>query len=225
MWILLFVSLLLIVLVLILRSENKKKRKVEAYLYRKVSSQSSNILEQTQAIDIKTLIGRNRIARIINRWTGLKLQIGKFPEVKIILFVIVLLILSDFINTNFLALNYILIASIITLSGIYIAYRWLQEKEKNKFEESFPVALNMLTSAISSGESITHAIMYVGKTLDGPVADEFRLMSQRLQMGESTDSVFNKSCHRFPYPSFLFFVITLRANMDMPRLFVFFYFR
>ena len=211
---LLIISLLLIVLIVLLRGETKKNRKVEAYLYGKASTRAPKILEQTQAIDIKTLIGRNRIERMINRWAGIKLLIGKFSEVKIILFIMVLLLLSDFVNTNFLALNYTLVASVITFSGLYLAYGWLQKRERKKFEESFPVALNMLTSAISSGESITHAIMYVGKTLDGPVADEFRLMSQRLQMGESTESVFSKSCHRFPYPSFLFFVITLRANME-----------
>lgn len=39
-------------------------------------------------------------------------------------------------------------------------------------------------------------------------------MGERLQLGESPDNVFRKSCERFPYPSFYFFVITLRANMQ-----------
>ena len=82
------------------------------------------------------------------------------------------------------------------------------------FEESFPDALNMLTSAVSAGESIMHAIMFVGKSLDGEVGKEFKVMGDRLQLGESPDSVFRKSCRRFPYPSFQFFVITLRANMS-----------
>ena len=59
-----------------------------------------------------------------------------------------------------------------------------------------------------------HSIMFVGKTLEGSVGEEFKRMGERLQLGESPDSVFKKSCNRFPYRSFQFFVITLRANMQ-----------
>jgi tight adherence protein B len=39
-------------------------------------------------------------------------------------------------------------------------------------------------------------------------------MGQRLQLGEPVDDVFQKSCRRFPYPSFYFFIICLRANIQ-----------
>ncbi|MGC3834547.1 type II secretion system F family protein [Moritella viscosa] len=39
-------------------------------------------------------------------------------------------------------------------------------------------------------------------------------MGERLQLGETPDKVFQKSCVRYPYPTFQFFVITLRANMQ-----------
>jgi tight adherence protein B len=98
--------------------------------------------------------------------------------------------------------------------GLIWGYVWLQERETKQFNEHFPDALNMLSSAVSAGESITHAIAFVGKKLEGEVGKEFKVMGERLQLGESPDEVFKKSCVRFPYPAFQFFVITLRANMN-----------
>ena len=107
-----------------------------------------------------------------------------------------------------------IVALISIVAGLSWGYVWLQEREKKQFNERFPDALNMLSSAVSAGESITHAIAFVGKKLEGDVGNEFKVMGERLQLGESPDEVFKKACVRFPYPAFRFFVITLRANMN-----------
>lgn len=59
-----------------------------------------------------------------------------------------------------------------------------------------------------------HGIIFVGQSLDNVVGHEFKKMGERLQIGESPDEVFKKSCQRFPYQTFLFFVIALRANIS-----------
>ena len=206
-------SLFVVIVFIALRSGSKKKKKRISYLYGNVVNGNNKAVVH-QAVDIQTLLGRTRTEQILNKWANLKIQVGKLPEIKIFLFISLLLVLANFFNENFIGLNIYVISLIFVVAGCFMAYSWMQKQERNKFEDAFPVALNMLASAISSGESITHAIMYVGQTLDGPVADEFKLMAQRLQMGEPPESVFTKSCNRFPYPSFLFFVITLRANME-----------
>jgi tight adherence protein B len=103
---------------------------------------------------------------------------------------------------------------IVEIAGITYAIFWLESRAERKFEESFPDALNMLASAVSSGESIMHAIGYVGENLEGRVGKEFMLMHERLRIGETPGEVFKKACERLPYPSFQFFVITLRANLS-----------
>jgi tight adherence protein B len=107
-----------------------------------------------------------------------------------------------------------LVSTILLILGLIVFYHWLQNRERKHFDEAFPDALNMLTSAVSAGESITHAIAYVGRNLNGDVGLEFKKMGQRLQLGEPVDDVFQKSCRRFPYPSFYFFIICLRANIQ-----------
>lgn len=166
-----------------------------------------------QAVDLKSLSDRTWQQMLLEKWTNLHKQIGRFSYIKIIAVMVLLFFAAVEINNRFFRGNVYLIALIVEVIGLTFIYMWLQKREREIFEESFPDALNMLAGAVSSGESIMHAIMYVGKSLDGDVGTEFRLMGERLQLGESADDVLRKSCRRFPYASFHFFVITLRANM------------
>ncbi|CAM4400865.1 type II secretion system F family protein [Vibrio agarivorans] len=150
----------------------------------------------------------DRVSRNINR------QLGKGAPIKIFGFMIALVFLAIYLNNNFVRVHPAIMMVIVEIVGLYAGYAWLQKREKKHFEEAFPDALNMLTSAVSAGESLMHAIMFVGRSLEGEVGSEFKLMGERLQMGESPDTVFRKACKRFPYSEFHFFVITLRANMQ-----------
>ncbi|WP_417504188.1 type II secretion system F family protein [Marinomonas gallaica] len=167
-----------------------------------------------QLVDMKSLSGRTFLDRVMNKWLGLLNLLGKNGEIKLIVFFAVLLFGAKFFNDTFLQTNYIYIAVIFVVVASFFGYNWLHSKQQKAFEETFPVALNMLTSAVSAGESITQAISYVGDVLEGRVAEEFRIMGKRLQLGESPEEVFRKSCVRFPYPTFFFFVITIQANME-----------
>lgn len=51
-----------------------------------------------------------------------------------------------------------------------------KKTRKNRFEESFPDALNMMSSAVSAGEGIMQAVVFVGRSLDGKVGKEFKRM-------------------------------------------------
>ena len=207
----LFLVILGIVLIVFsLATDRKKNNYLEEY-NRTIHVYS--LSGDDDAVDFNTLSDRTFWQRFQDRLSNLKKQIGSLAIIKIILFVAVLLFAGNEINQRFLRGNLIIIEVITVIIGLLFAYSWLQKRERTQFEEAFPDALNILASAVSSGESIMHAIMYVGKNLDGDVGAEFKVMGDRLQMGEAPDEVFRKSCKRFPYPSFYFFVITLRANM------------
>lgn len=167
-----------------------------------------------QLVDMKSLLGRNIFESLLNHWQNFLLELGKYALVKVALFYIVLFILARFVEENFIRIGVLSVVTLLYLLGSFLAYQWLLGKKRKEFEESFPVALNMLTSAVSAGESLTQSIAYVGETLEGRVADEFQTMGKRLQLGEPPEDVFRKSCGRFPYPTFYFFVITMRANME-----------
>lgn len=167
-----------------------------------------------QAINLKSLSDQSLKQKIEQIWGNVNRQLGKLAFVKVIVFVMVVALLAVKVNEQFFRVSITYVIIVMEVLAIIFGYLWLKKREKSQFEESFPDALNMLASAVSAGESIMHAIIFVGKSLEGEVGKEFKVMGERLQLGDTPDSVFRKSCHRFPYASFHFFVITLRANMQ-----------
>ncbi|MFW1554536.1 type II secretion system F family protein [Vibrio parahaemolyticus] len=93
---------------------------------------------------------------------------------------------------------------ILKLSGI----------QAQRFKDNFPDALNILSGALSSGQSIVHAFEYVGTQLDNEVGEEFKKMSERLLIGEDPDDVLARSAASFPYVEYFFFVATIRINLS-----------
>ncbi|MEH0093369.1 type II secretion system F family protein [Vibrio metschnikovii] len=211
------IGLLLIILGIVLLLVAKRKQKQEGYDYLAQYSRAryvDSMISEQQAIDIKSLSDRSLQDRFNQGWKNLSKQLGKLALLKVMIFLVGLVFLGIEFNQRFIRGSALLVIVITVIAGVFFAYLWLKKREQTQFEESFPDALNMLSSAVSSGESITHAIMYVGNTLNNEVGKEFKIMGKRLQLGESPDDVFRKACLRFPYPSFHFFVITLRANMQ-----------
>ncbi|MEK1976445.1 type II secretion system F family protein [Vibrio parahaemolyticus] len=93
---------------------------------------------------------------------------------------------------------------ILKLSGI----------QAQRFKDDFPDALNILSGALSSGQSIVHAFEYVGTQLDNEVGEEFKKMSERLLIGEDPDDVLARSAASFPYVEYFFFAATIRINLS-----------
>ncbi|MBL4828535.1 MAG: type II secretion system F family protein [Aliivibrio sp.] len=166
-----------------------------------------------QAIDLSYFKQQSIKKRALKFWAKIQRQVGNFAFLKILFFLLVSTILGQFLNLQFLRAPAIYTLPVTLVLAIVFGIKWLNKREKTRFEESFPDALNILTSAVSAGESLMHAIIYVGNSLEGEVGKEFKKMGSRLQVGESAEMVFRKSCDRFPYPSFHFFVITLTANI------------
>ncbi|MUJ26283.1 type II secretion system F family protein [Aliivibrio fischeri] len=167
-----------------------------------------------QAINLASLTERTFRQKLEFIWKNIARQLGNGAALKLVFSVCVFALIGLLINRSMIHASPYIVVFIAIIGGLIWGYVWLQEREIKQFNERFPDALNMLSSAVSAGESITHAIAFVGKKLEGDVGKEFKIMGERLQLGESPDEVFKKSCVRFPYPAFRFFVITLRANMN-----------
>ena len=209
-WIAIGIGLLLVFLFLD-KSPVKKSQYLENHNTTKVVSSLNN---SNQAINLNSLTNKKSRQKIQQKWHKVERQLGHFAWFKAVVLICVLAIAGFIINQKMLRISNIVAIIVTVVIGLVWGYLWLQEREKKQFNEQFPDALNMLLSAVTSGESITHAIRYVGNKLDGNIGKEFKLMGDRLQLGESPDEVFRKSCVRYPYPSFQFFVITLRVNMN-----------
>ncbi|QUM81948.1 type II secretion system F family protein [Moritella sp. 5] len=201
------------ILVLVaLKPNQKNKQKYLAHINRSVLVSSMD--ENQQALNFSSLTAldwKQKTVRLVN---NLKRYLGQAAPLKAALFMIIIIALSLFVNKGFFRVHWLFVSVPMLIVSVVVGYSWLANRAKKNFEASFPDALNMLASAVSAGESIMHAIIFVGQSLDNDVGREFKLMGERLQLGETPDKVFQKSCVRYPYPTFQFFVITLRANMQ-----------
>jgi tight adherence protein B len=165
-------------------------------------------------IDLKSLGQQTWKTKLSITLKNLSRQLGNKPLLKVIIFFIIVAIIASVLNYLFFKQPLILVILIAWLLASYFAYQWLINKAKRDFEQAFPDVLNMMVSSVSAGEGLLHSIIFVGQKLDNCVAKEFKIMGERMQIGEPVDEVLRQSCERLPYSSFQFFVITLRANIN-----------
>lgn len=133
---------------------------------------------------------------------------------KLLFFLFLSLCLAYFINDIFFRISYWKFAICIEPVMFLIFYKKLKQKRESIFREQFPDALNILTSAMSSGQSIVQAFEYVGEQLDNQVGNEFEYMAKRLLIGENPDDVLERSSMRFPYVEYFFFISAIRVNIS-----------
>lgn len=118
------------------------------------------------------------------------------------------------INDFFLKMDFFVCLTIAEPILFVIFYVKLKQRQAERFKNNFPDALNILSGAMSAGQSIVHAFEYVGKQLDNEVGREFKLMAERLLIGEDPDDVLERSSNNFPYLEYFFFASTIRINLN-----------
>ncbi|MGR5195297.1 type II secretion system F family protein [Vibrio rotiferianus] len=152
--------------------------------------------------------------KIKDKYKQLKKLLSPNAGIKLIGFFVGSSIAVYFINDWFFMFEYwkvllalepiLFVMFILKLSGI----------QAQRFKDNFPDALNILSGALSSGQSIVHAFEYVGTQLDNEVGEEFKKMSERLLIGEDPDDVLARSASSFPYVEYFFFAATIRINLS-----------
>jgi len=170
-------------------------------------------INDNSAIDLERLSHIPWYRKVSRAYSNLLKELGAFPTLKLSLYLMSSLLIGYFLNDIFLKFDLIYVLPFVFFLSVLLGVQLLNRHAKKKFDEFFPEALNMLASAISAGESLMHSIIYVGENIDNSVGKEFKRMGEHLKIGDSPDEVFRKACVRFPYPSFRFFVITMRANI------------
>ena len=105
---------------------------------------------------------------------------------------IIVQIVVMYINHEFLHLNLFImmpVSLLITLIGVFVARK---KKSRVAFENDFAEALNIINSTVRSGNTIVKGISECGNKLSGDLGEEFSKIGQRLEIGESADSVYSE---------------------------------
>lgn len=152
-----------------------------------------------------------RIKRVAREFTQL---LNPNPALKLLMFFLISAIAVYFINDFFLQQTYWKVLLFLQPLLFVVFIVKLRAHKTAKFQSNFPDALNILSGALSAGQSIVHAFEYVGKQLDNDVGYEFKFMAERLLIGEGPDEVLARSAASFPYVEYFFFASTIRINLS-----------
>lgn len=118
-----------------------------------------------------------------------------------------------YLNQNYLNLEPFFVQLVFLILTLYGLYLNSKKKMRLAFEAQFSEALNIINSSIRAGNSVIQGIEQCGQKIDGVLGEEFRTVSQRLEIGEDVESVFMSSWKRMPFSEYYFFIITVQLNM------------
>lgn len=192
---------------------------VDYYQYNKMldkligtNSSDERLMEATTIVDVRSF-DINFLAKI-RRAINKSVTIFR-PNItlKLSLFFLISFVSLYFINDLFLRVTYWKLLIFCEPILLFLFYFSLKKRKEARFKENFSDALNILSSAMSSGQSIVHAFDFVGKQMDNEVGHEFEHMAKRLLIGEDPNDVLERSSIRFPYLEYFFFISAIRINM------------
>ncbi|ABU74084.1 MULTISPECIES: type II secretion system F family protein [Vibrio] len=203
----LWLSLILFAFVLLLVRDSKVKKVDQFFNIEEVEAENFN------AINVKSLVRKQSWQKFKESISPTLKVLGPRSSLYIALYITGSLIVSWYFVVKLLLMSSIWLTLGLSVLLTLFGYRYLVTRRRRDFENTFPDALNILMSAVTAGDSLMQAISYVGDVMDNSIGREFKLMGDRLKLGESPEVVLQRSCKNYPYPEFLFFTVTLRANI------------
>ncbi|HHX9740983.1 TPA: type II secretion system F family protein [Salmonella enterica subsp. salamae] len=124
------------------------------------------------------------------------------------------LISGIYLNMQYIKLNNYIAVLLLLLSLVFVFYKKGQKILRSEFEDGFSEALNIINSALSSGNTILHGIDKCGERIPGIVGEEFRSISRRLSIGEEPQRIFYDSYEHLPYREYYFFILAVLININ-----------
>ena len=110
--------------------------------------------------------------------------------------VLFLAIFAKTLQFKTLALEELFIPLIMGYLFLDLYYIFKYKKYRSRLENDLLQAIIVMNNAFKSGRSIVQAIELVTRELEGPIADEFKLLHLQLQFGLSIDVAFSKFAER-----------------------------
>jgi tight adherence protein B len=83
-----------------------------------------------------------------------------------------------------------------------------------KFNIRFPDAIELMVRGLRSGLPISETLGIVADEVPGPIAEEFRAVSDKMKIGRTMDAALQETADRLGTPEFQFFVITLAIQRE-----------
>lgn len=96
----------------------------------------------------------------------------------------------------------------------HFVVNWNIKRRLAKFTSKFPDGIELLVRGLRSGLPISETISVIGQEIEGPVGEEFRMISDRMKIGRTMDAALQETADRLGTPEFQFFVITIAIQRE-----------
>jgi tight adherence protein B len=83
-----------------------------------------------------------------------------------------------------------------------------------QFTAKFPDAIDLMVRGLRSGLPISETLGVIADEVSGPIAEEFRAVSDKMKIGRTMEAALQESAERLGTPEFQFFVITLAIQRE-----------
>ncbi|MCJ8190191.1 type II secretion system F family protein [Sphingomicrobium aestuariivivum] len=158
-----------------------------------------------------TLVPRPELMRARIQRTGKNIDLGKYAMLNAAIFVVIAGVLALQGAPIVLALLLGILAGV----GIpHMAIGMMINKRMAKFNLNFPDAIELMVRGLRSGLPITETLGVVANEIRGPIADEFKVVSDRMKVGTTMEAALQEVANRLNTPEFQFFVITLSIQRE-----------
>jgi tight adherence protein B len=88
------------------------------------------------------------------------------------------------------------------------------KRRVTQFTARFPDAIDLMVRGLRAGLPISETLGIVGDEIPGPIADEFRSVSDKMKIGRTMDAALQETADRLGTPEIQFFVITLAIQRE-----------
>ncbi len=102
-------------------------------------------------------------------------------------------------------------------AGFYaprVLVNWAIKKRSRKFLAVFPDAIGLMVRSVRSGLPVTEAVVNVGREMRGPVGEEFRKISDQIQLGQQMEEVMWQAAGRIELAEFTFMCISFGIQRE-----------
>ena len=160
---------------------------------------------------LSSLIPRRDLMELRLRRTGKSWNLSQYVMANMALFVVaagaMLLLRTPFV----LAL---LIGLMVGAGLPYMIVGRLINKRVNQFNTRFPDAIDLLVRGLKSGLPVTETFQVVSQELPGPVGEEFKLVVERIRIGNTMEAALQETAEVIGTPEFQFFCITISIQRE-----------
>lgn len=197
------------------------KRRVEAVKERHgefagtvVQAQIRNMFAQREGrveSFVSSFIPKPALLRKRLEQTGRNITLGKYATVcagvALITFLLLLLRGMPFLLSFLLGL-------FMGIGGPHFIVGKMIKRRINKFNANFPDAIDLMVRGLRSGLPITETMAVVSGEIPGPVGVEFRLVADRMKIGQTMEAALQETAERLGTAEFQFYVITLAIQRE-----------